>query len=156
MAIAATIQAYLQSRGIPYRTLEHPRACSAGATAQAAHVPPDHIAKAVILKDERGYLMVVVPGDHWLKLEATGEELGRKLVLATEQEVARLFGDCEPGSVPPLGEPYGVEAVLDEALATLANVYFEVGDHQVLGHLTGEAFLQLTRGLRRGHFSHPG
>ena len=156
MAIAATTEKYLHARGIPYRTLAHPRSCSAEATAQAAHVPPDHIAKAVILKDGKGYLMVLLPGDHWLKLETIGQELNRRLELASEPEVASLFADCQPGSVPPLGDAYGVEAVLDEDLTTLANVYIEVGDHQLLVHLTGEAFLDLTRGLRRGHFSHGG
>ena len=155
MAIAATIEAYLQARGIPYQTLTHSRSGSAGETAQAAHVAADHIAKAVILKDEQGYLMVVVPGDHWVRLEAIRRELDRPLELAGEPEVTRLFADCAPGSVPPLGEAYGVEAMLDEALTTLANVYIEVGDHQLLAHLTGEAFLHLARGLRRGHFSHP-
>jgi len=155
MAIAATTKNYLHARGIPYQILTHPRSGSARETAQAAHVAPDHIAKAVILKDDEGYLMVVVPGDHWLRLEAIRRELDRPLELASEPEVTRLFADCAPGSVPPLGEAYGVEAVLDEALTTLANVYIELGDHQLLAHLTGEAFLQLTRGLRRGHFSHP-
>ena len=156
MAIAKTTQAYLLARDIPFNTLAHPRSCSAGATAQAAHVPADHIAKAVILKDDQGYLMAVVPGDHWVKLEAIGQELNRRLELADESEVAVVFHDCQPGSIPPLGEAYGVEAVLDEALTSLANVYIEVGDHELLAHLTGEAFLNLTRGLRRGHFSHRG
>jgi Ala-tRNA(Pro) deacylase len=156
MAIAARTQAYLHAQGIPYQLLTHPRACSAGATAQAAHVPPDHIAKAVILKDDQAFLMVIVPGSYWLKLEAIGQQLGRDLVLAEEAEMASLFSDCEAGSVPPVAEPYGLEAVLDEALTTLANVYLEVGDHELLAHLSGDAFLQLTRGLRRGHFSHPG
>jgi len=156
MAIAKTTETYLVSRGIPFRTLAHPNSCSAGATARAAHVPADHIAKAVILKDDQGYLMVIVPGDHWVKLEAVGEELNRRLELADESEVAALFSDCQPGSVPPLGDAYGVAAVLDEALTSLANVYIEVGDHELLAHLTGAAFLDLTRGLRRGHYGHRG
>jgi Ala-tRNA(Pro) deacylase len=156
MAIATTTETYLLARGIPFRTLAHPSSCTAGETARSAHVPPDHLAKAVILKDEHGYLMAVVPGDHWVKLEAIGDELNRRLQLADESEVSALFSDCQPGSVPPLGEAYGVEAVLDEALTSLANVYIEVGDHGLLAHLSGEAFLKLTRGLRRGHFSHRG
>ena len=39
-------------------------------TAKAAHVADDHIAKAVIVRDEQGYAMVVIPASHWLKLEA--------------------------------------------------------------------------------------
>ena len=36
---------------------------------------------------------------------------------------------------------------------SLANVYFEAGDHENLVHTTGEAFRELLKGARRGHFT---
>ena len=73
---------------------------------------------------------------------------------ATEEEIATLFKDCEPGAVPPLGPAYGVETLLDEALASLDEVYFEAGDHEQLVHVNGEGFRNLLRGVRHGYFSH--
>jgi Ala-tRNA(Pro) deacylase len=43
---------------------------------------------------------------------------------------------------------------MDEALTTLANVYFEAGDHEHLVHTSGDDFKHLLSGVRHGHFSH--
>jgi len=64
-----------------------------------------------------------------------------------------LFDDCEPGAVPPLGPAYGIETLLDESLTSVADVFFEAGDHELLVHLRGEIFQALLRGARRGYYS---
>jgi Ala-tRNA(Pro) deacylase len=64
-----------------------------------------------------------------------------------------LFPDCAKGAVPALGAAYGLETFLDEALTSLANVYFEAGDHRHLLRVSGDAFAELLAGARRGHFS---
>lgn len=154
MAVAASVKRYLDQQGIAYELVPHPRTASSRESAQAAHVREDHIAKAVILKDEQGYLMAVIPADRWLKLHAVGEALNRPLELATEAETEGLFPDCRLGAIPPLGRFYGLETVLDEALTSLANVYLEAGDHEHLIHVSGEQFHALLSGARRGHFGH--
>jgi Ala-tRNA(Pro) deacylase len=154
MTIASTLQSYLDGQGADYDLVQHPKTYSTHDTAQAAHIPGDHIAKAVLVKDTLGCVMAVIPGNSWLKLEAMGEELNRDFQLAEEQETDALFPGCEPGAIPPIGPAYGIETVLDEALTTLANVYFEAGDHEQLVHVTGETFRALLPGVRHGHFSH--
>ena len=67
-----------------------------------------------------------------------------------EDEFARLFGDCEAGAVPPLGPAYRIETYLDDALTSLANVYFEAGDHRTLIHVTGDEFHRLMRTVPHG------
>lgn len=153
MTIAATQARYLEQCNMSYDTMSHPHTESSQETANAAHVRADHIAKAVIVKDANGYLAVVIPASNWLKMEALGKELDRTLELATEEEIATLFSDCEPGAVPPLGPAYGVETLLDESLVSLADVYCEAGDHEQLIHLRGEDFLSLLSGARRGYYS---
>lgn len=93
---------------------------------------------------------------HWARLHAVREALNRPLELAEEREIERLFADCAPGAIPAAGQAYELETLLDEALTSLAEVYFEAGDHEQLVRVTGEAFLHLMRGARRGHFSHEG
>ncbi len=154
MTVAASVKTYLDQQGIAYELVPHPRTGSSRESARAAHVREDHIAKAVIMKDDQGYLMAVIPADQWLKLHAVCETLNRSLELASEAEIEGLFPDCRPGAIPPLGPFYGLETVLDEALTTLANVYLEAGDHEHLIHVTGEQFHSLMSGARHGHFSH--
>ena len=154
MAMAERVKNQLTEHGVDYRLVAHPRTASTRQSALEAHVSEDHIAKAVVVKGEGGYVMVVIPGNSWVKLEALQQELDRPLELAEEAEIEPLFPDCQPGAIPPLGRTYGLESCLDEALTTLANVYFEAGDHEELVHLSGEAFNTLLQGARRGHFSH--
>lgn len=154
MPIAETLKSYLAEHGVFYELTPHPKSYSSHDTAEAAHVPDDHLAKAVVVKDEKGYAMAVIPGSSWLKLQALHEEAGRDFALAEESELDAVFTDCQPGAIPPVGMAYGVETFLDERLLSLANVFFEAGDHEHLVHVSGEAFRELLKGARHGHFSH--
>ena len=154
MAVAATVQQFLEEHSVEYQAVAHPHTGSSHETAEAAHVREDHIAKAVIVKDTNGYAMVVVPAGNWVEVEHLRKELNRDLHLATEEELASLFGECEPEAVPPLGPAYGVETFLDEALASIADVYFESGDHEQLLHVSGSDFRSLLGGVRHGYYSH--
>jgi Ala-tRNA(Pro) deacylase len=155
MTIAATQQRYLVQRNADYDLLLHAHTGSSHETAEAAHIPEHHIAKAVVVKDASGYAMVVIPASNLLRLKHLRHELKRDLQMVREEELATLFKDCEPGAVPPLGPAYGVETLLDESLTSLADVYFEAGDHEQLVHLSGEDFQALLAGARRGYFSRP-
>jgi len=154
MTIAATQQRYLVQRKAEYDLMLHPHTESSRETAEAAHISDDHIAKAVVVKDVSGYAIVVIPASNWLNMDRLRHELNRDLHLATEDEIAELFEDCEPGAVPPLGPAYGIETLLDESLTSLADVYFEAGDHEQLVHLRGEDFQALLSGARHGYYSH--
>ena len=154
MAVADTVQRFLDQQLVKYVLVPHPHTGSSHETAEAAHVSEDHIAKAVIVKDATGYAMVVVPASHWVEVEHLRKELNRDFHLATEDELAKLFNDCEAGAVPPLGPAYGIETFLDQELTSLANVYFEAGDHEQLVHTTGDDFRTLLSGVRHGYYSH--
>ena len=95
MTISATLKQYLAQKQIDYRLLSHPHTGSSHETAQAAHVAEDHIAKAVIVRDEEAYFLVVLPAGSWLRIEAVSHELNRNLKLATEDEIATIFSDCD-------------------------------------------------------------
>lgn len=143
MSIAATVQTRLSEAGVQYDIIEHPRTSNSARTAQAAHVSGEWLAKSVVLEDGERYLMAVVPATRSVDLGALHRRLGREIGLATEQEVAKLFADCDPGAVPPLGQIYGIETILDEAFVEAEDVYFEGGDHRALVHVNGADFLKL-------------
>ena len=153
MTIATTVLNFLSDKEIGFETVAHPKTYSSAETASAAHIDDDHIAKTVILKDEKGYLLAVIPGNHWLDLQRAEDQLDRELQLAPEDEADKLFPDCQPGAFPPLGPAYGLDSILDEDLTSLARIYFEAGDHKQLIAVTREQFLSLMKGIRQGHFS---
>lgn len=153
MAIAARLQAYLAQQGINFDVVAHSHTGSSTETAQAAHIPGDRIAKAVMVEDEAGYVMVVIPSTHRLQLGRLHKALGRELGLATESELTALFQDCERGAIPPVGGAYGIETVVDEALMNQPDLYLEAGDHEQLIHLSGDQFRTLMRNAPNEQYS---
>jgi len=155
MTIATTVKSFLDQNKIDYQLVPHPKTYSSKESAAAAHVREDHIAKAIILEDSQGFVMTVIPGDAWVKFHAINSELNRTLELAPEGVSEEIFQDCAIGAIPPFGIAYGLETVVvDEGLTSLANVYFEAGDHENLVHVSGESFKRLQSGARHGYFSH--
>lgn len=155
MPIATSIQAYLDREHVKYDVLVHPLTQDAAHSAELAHVPGDQLAKAVVLEDDNGYLMAVLPASHKLDLRALGRELNREgLTFAAEQELTTLFRDCECGAVPPLGPVYDIDTVLDRSLADAPTIYFEAGDHLTLIRLKGENFRRLLDNVPQRRISH--
>lgn len=153
MSIAARVKDVLQQKQVEFDLVSHQHTFSSMGSAHAAHIPEDHVAKAVVVKDAAGLAVVVIPANFWLKLNVLNRTLARQFAIAEESEAEAAFSDCESGAFPPLGTEYGMETFLDEELCTLANVYFEAGDHEHLVHVSGEGFLRLFSGVRRGYFS---
>jgi Ala-tRNA(Pro) deacylase len=153
MTIAASVQKHLIREGVSFELLEHSRTLDSAHAAQAAHVPGAQLAKGTLLKDDQGFVIAVVPATRKVDLGAMHRHFGRPLGLATEDEVANLFGDCEPGAVPPLGAPYGIDSVLDDSLMEEPDVYFEAGDHRGLVHISGAEFRKLMTGVPHGDIS---
>lgn len=153
MAIATTLQNYIIRNGVQYDLITHSRSTYSAHTAAAAHIPGNQLAKSVILEDENGYIMAVVPATRHVEVGKLSKQLKRRLALATEKELRELFRDCDPGAVPPVGAAYGMETVIDDSLTQCPEIYFEGGSHEDLIHLTGDAFQQLQKDAKHGSFS---
>jgi len=154
MSIATTLREYLENEGIEYDVLAHPLTQSASETAHAAHIPGDLLVKSVVLEDERGYVMAVIPSTHRVEIGKLSKHLNRKLGLATENELSRLFDDCETGAIPPIGQAYGMDVVIDDdCISERSDVYFEGGDHTELIHVSGRDFETLMSAVKHCRFT---
>jgi Ala-tRNA(Pro) deacylase len=153
MGMAMKLKDYLEHHQIHYEVVTHPRSHSSIQSAKLAHVPADRLAKPVILEDDNGYVMAVIPTTHHVKLGALSSEMQRNLRLATERELADLFKDCELGAIPPLGEIYGMPTIVDDELVDKPDVYFEAGDHEELIRVDHKSFLAMMASARRFHCS---
>ncbi len=147
MAIAITLKSYLDSHHVDYDMVEHIRSETALEAAHSAHVPGHQVAKAVVLEDDRGYVVSVLPSTNRLDLEWVRESLGRDLEMARERELRSLFQDCDLGAVPALSNAYGLDVIWDDQLKAVADIYLEAGDHRHLVHIKGDDFRKLLRGM---------
>jgi Ala-tRNA(Pro) deacylase len=154
MTIANRLRQYLESEKISYDIVAHARTATSSRTAQAAHLSGELVVKSVVVHHELGYVLAVAPSTHRVELGTLQALLDRRLGLATEDETAKLFDDCDRGAIPPVGSVYGLSVVVDESLDNVPEVYFEGGDHATLVHVTGDAFRRLMKDARRFRISH--
>lgn len=154
MTVPTSVESYLVRQSVRYDVIPHVHTSDSSHTAQAARVPGDSLAKSVLLEDGGGYLMAVIPSTHRVDLGAVRRYFKREVGLATERELGGLFGDCEPGAVPPLGQAFGIDTIVDETLLAREDIYFESGDHCGVVHVTGRDFQKLMVDAPRGRFSH--
>lgn len=152
MSIAARVREFMDFHGFEYDVLRHPRSRCSEESAHLAHVPVDQVAKSVLLEDDSGFFMAVVPANHRVKLGEMGRLMDRKLRLAMESELTALFDDCAPGAIPPLGLAYGIDTIVDDALVEMDDIYFEAGDHERLIHMRREAFARMMDLVGQTHF----
>jgi len=145
MSIAYRVQDYIAEQALPWDPVPHRPSHSSMESARLAHVPPDRVAKAVVLEDPYGYVLAVIAAHRRLDLTGIGEALRRDLRLASEPELPELFSDCASGAVPPVGAAYGIPTVWDRSLGEQPDVYFEGGDHRTLVHMSGADFCELMR-----------
>ena len=117
---------YLQSRHVWYESLLHPPAPTASRLAQTVHVPGRFVAKGVLVKAGSSYVLAVLPATARIDLDRLGRVLdAREIRIATEDEVERVFGDCERGALPPFGRLYGLTTLVDARLAEADDIVFE-------------------------------
>jgi Ala-tRNA(Pro) deacylase len=112
-----SIRDFLQSRHVWFETLLHCPAPSATKRAQSVHVSGRQVAKGVLIKAAGGDVLAVLPATQRIDLNRLARVLGEPEVrIATEDEVERVFADCERGALPPFGRLYGLKTVVDVSL----------------------------------------
>jgi Ala-tRNA(Pro) deacylase len=153
MSISPTLSNFLKEAGAHYDVCAHPHSRTSAETARVAHVPERLLAKSVMLEDDDGCVMAVVPADSRVRLSALARMLGRaNLRLCEESTLREVFKDCDPGAVPAFGMAYGVETAVDDELVRNSEVYVESGDQEPMLHLSRGQFRELMAHARHGHF----
>ena len=124
--------AYLEQCCMPYRLLEHRRACSGQHLAEASHVSGLNVAKAVVVKTESSFYICVLPACYNVDLKVLAWQLRtNKVTLASETEMRTLFPRTELGAEAPIGEIYGLRTLMDLSLCSRDYILFHAGTHDL-------------------------
>src|SRR5262252_6644515 len=99
----------LTNHHVPFERLHHRPVYTANRIAQELHVPGKEVAKTVLLRSDRGYVLAVVPATHRIDLDEIRKKLELEdIEMAGEGEMSRVFPDCEVGVIPPFGSIYNL------------------------------------------------
>jgi Ala-tRNA(Pro) deacylase len=146
MPILGKLQEFLDLSGVPYTHTVHPLAYTAREVANAEHVPPQEVAKVVIVFASGEYKMLVLPASKVVDFQEVRDALGCNTArLATETELSRLFPDCDLGAMPPFGNLYNMKVLMDANLLADERIVFNAGTHRDVVHLSQEDYRRIVK-----------
>jgi Ala-tRNA(Pro) deacylase len=142
----AKLQEYLDSQHVKYVSIKHSPAFTAQEIAASAHIPGQDLAKTVVVKLDGAMAMVVLPATKMVRLNHLKAEMGvGEAELASEAEFKGRFPDCEVGAMPPFGNLYEMDTLVDEALARDHQIAFNAGTHTELIRMAYGDYERLVR-----------
>ncbi len=130
MPSTSSIHEFLRQAHVAYTVVPHRPAFTAQEEAAATHVPGRDWAKVVICLVDGEPIQAVLPAPLTVNLSRLLDlARGSEIRLAQEEELRRLFPECEPGAMPPFGPLYGQSVFADVALAAEPEIVFNAGTH---------------------------
>jgi len=119
----------LSNHSVEFSVKEHKPTYTSKESAAARGDKLEAGGKALVLKVDDRFVVVVIPADRKLDSKAMKSAIqGKKLRFATPEELLNLTG-LVPGSVPPFGNPIlPLDLIADEAIYDVAQISFNAGD----------------------------
>ncbi len=137
---------YLDENHVEYLHTTHETAYRAREVACVEHMLPCNFAKAVVFHSDHGFGMAVLPADCQLDLKDLSAALcASHARLATEEELGRLFPECELGAMPPVGGLFDLSVYVDSGMAADAAIAFNAGTHQDVIHMRFQDYQALVK-----------
>jgi HD-like signal output (HDOD) protein/prolyl-tRNA editing enzyme YbaK/EbsC (Cys-tRNA(Pro) deacylase) len=127
LPIAPRLERFLNLKGIAFRELATETAQSLDAAVATSGRSPDEFIRASLLIDINGPLMVVHGYNSNIDQELLQRVTGRRLQPLTAQQSSRLFLDCDPGFIPPVGAAYDVPVLVDDDVRRYSRVVMAAG-----------------------------
>jgi Ala-tRNA(Pro) deacylase len=143
----ADVTALLEEAGVDFDVLEHAHTERAVDEAAALGIGPEEVAKTLVLVAPDAYVRGVLPASERIDLHKVAAVLGvggKKVHLATEDDLARDYPDFELGAVPPFGGRED-QVIVDERLAARDSVVLEAGSHERSVRLKAVDLVALTK-----------
>jgi Ala-tRNA(Pro) deacylase len=139
------VTAVLDEAGIEYEVLPHPRTETAVAEAEALGIGAGDVAKTLVVSTPGGYVRAVVQASDRIDLRKLREHVegGKRVHLASEEDLERDYPGFELGAVPPFGGS-GDRVLVDVRLADHESVVLEAGSHEQSVRMRTTDLLELT------------
>lgn len=149
------LRSHLDSLGVQYATLHHDPIYTSQRLAQEEHVSGKKVVKPVLVQADGAFVLCALPASYYIDLERLSRELGASEAhLAPEEELSKVFEDCELGAEPPMGWMFGVPTVMDDSLCRQDEVVFQAGTHEEAIRMSLRDFMNVVR-PKVAHFAIP-
>ena len=143
---ATMLREFLDSHQVKYSIVEHSPAYTAQEIAAISHIPGKEMAKSIIVKIDGKVVMTVLPASHRINFDRLKQVTDAKTAeLASEREFEELFPDCQLGAMPPFGNLYDMDVLVDKSLVDDEEIAFNACNHHELIRMAVKDFLNLVK-----------
>ncbi len=121
------IKEIVDENKVTYQLQEHPPAYTSEQSAAYRKEPLKIGAKAMVLKTDTEFVMLVIPGDR--KIDSTAVKRifrTKNLRFASKEELMQITG-LVPGAIPPFGSLFNTPMLVDKALLEEEYLAFNAG-----------------------------
>jgi len=124
------LRQFLDLQNVPYRCYNHIPTFTAQHEAHAMHISGHDVAKTVILRLDGRLVMAVLPACERIDLARFREQTGAVWVeLAAESDLEKIAPLCDSGSIPPVGNLFGLPVYVSTTLTEDEVIAFNAGSH---------------------------
>ncbi|MBU1199337.1 MAG: hypothetical protein KKF46_00095 [Nanoarchaeota archaeon] len=145
MSAFSKLKAFLDKNNVSYEFKEHE---AVRTSEEAAAVRGDDIrigAKAMILKADDKFVMIVLSAALRIDSKKLKEILNvKKLRFATPEEVIEKTG-CEPGGVPPFANVFDLDLLVDKSIVQNEYMAFNAGERTKSLKIKTKNYLELLK-----------
>jgi len=143
MAIAKKLLNYLDKNKVKYEVVEHRKVFTAYDAAATMHKKFSQIAKNLLVKADKNFIMTILPASRNLDLKKLAKVVGaKKAELPSERVMVNRF-KVKPGALPAFGGLYKLPVYVDRALLKEKKVVFSSGDFQASIEMSVKDYLKL-------------
>jgi len=151
LPIAPRLERFLALNGIAFRELKTAPASGFDEVVTGSGLSSDRFIRASVLIDINGPLLVVHRYNTSIDPELVTRVTGRRLQPLTVRQAARLFPDCNPDFIPPVGACYDVPVLTDDDVPGRSKVVMACGADDVLLEMDRAALARAFAGSASGH-----
>lgn len=132
MSIPKEIKNYLDKRGAKYAIVTHKKVYTAYDAAQTLRKKLDEIAKNLLVKTDKGFVVVILPASKRLDLGALKKLMNakgmgiKKVEIPKEMIMVRLL-KIKPGALPAFGSFHDLQVYMDKTMQKAKKVIFPTG-----------------------------
>ncbi len=137
---------YLNKAKVSYKTIKHKTVYTAYDAAQTMKAKLNEVAKTLVVKADKFYVLVVLPASHKLDLGKLKKFLKVKKIEIAKEKVMQTVFKVKPGVITPFGELYKIPVYIDKALLKAKKIIASAGTYEDSVIMTVKNFIKAAKG----------
>lgn len=134
----------LNSSHLQYQLLEHEPVYTCDQASQVRDLPASMGMKTLLIKTNKSYVLVVLPGNKKLDSKKLKKTIGVSDLSFARPEIVKEIMGCEVGACYPFGQLLDLQTIVDPKIKSSTAVAFNPGRHDRTIIMNSADYLSIT------------